>query len=172
MIKTISAILLLLCSLILSGCSTILKNAGDIANIVVANDQVMSGQVASVIKSASLITTEILIVDHAINQYVGFVDKWNSTIKYLDASEPLFAEFIVDYNKIVTQYRAVKEQVVAKHWEEYSAENRILLNGYHGRAERINNTVDDLIAASRRHQALLDAIYLGQVLAGITGRAL
>ncbi|WP_293006049.1 hypothetical protein [Nitrosomonas sp.] len=172
MFKTIPAILFTVLLLILTGCSTVLKNTSDLANIAVANDQVMSGQVAAVIKSAPLSATESLIVDHAINQYVGFVDKWKSSIIYLDAREPIFAEFVADYNKIVAQYRAIKERVVAGHWNEYTEESRALLNGYHDRAERINDSVDSLIAAGKRHQALLDAIWLGQVLAGITGKAL
>lgn len=167
MLKTMPAILFYVFLLILTGCSTVLKNTNDLANIAVANDQVMSGQVAAVIKSASLSDTESLIVDHAINQYVGSVDKWKSSITYLDAREPLFAEFIADYGKVVVQYRAIKEKVVAVHWGEYTEESRLLLNGYHDRAGRINDSVDDLIAAGRRHQALLDAIWLGQILAGL-----
>ncbi|PSJ15825.1 hypothetical protein C7H79_16880, partial [Nitrosomonas supralitoralis] len=164
MFKTISIKFFAVFLLILSGCSMVLKNTSDLANIAVANDQVMSGQVAAVIKSASLSDTENLIVDHAINQYVGFVDKWKPSITYLDAREPIFDEFVADYNKIVAQYRSVKEQVVAGHWGEYTEENRALLNEYHGRAERVNDSIDSLISAGKRHQALLDAIWLGQIL--------
>ncbi|PSJ15939.1 hypothetical protein, partial [Nitrosomonas supralitoralis] len=164
MLKTTPTILFSVFLLILSGCTTVLKNTSDLAKIAVANDQVMSGQVAAVIKSASLSDTERLIVDHAINQYVGFVNKWKSSITYLDAREPLFAEFIADYGRVVVQYLAIKEKVVAVHWGEYTEENRLLLSGYHDRAGRINDSVDDLIAAGKRHQALLDAIWLGQIL--------
>lgn len=172
MYKTISATLFIVCFMMLSGCTTVLKNTSDLANVAVANDQVMSGQVASVIKSAPLSATENLIVDHAINQYVGFVDKWKSSITYLDAREPIFAEFVSDYNKVVAQYRSVKEQVVARHWDEYSEENRALLNEYHARANRIDQSVNGLIDAGKRHQAFIDALYLGQVLAGIAGNLL
>ncbi|MER2511501.1 MAG: hypothetical protein ABTQ25_03610 [Nitrosomonas ureae] len=172
MFKTIPAILFTVLLLILTGCSTVLKNTSDLANIAVANDQVMSGQVAAVIKSAPLSATESLIVDHAINQYVGFVDKWKSSITYLDAREPLFAEFVTDYNKIVAQYRSVKERVVAEHWGEYTEESRALLNEYHARADRIDQSVNGLIDAGKRHQAFIDALYLGQVLAGIAGNLL
>ncbi|MBY0475399.1 MAG: hypothetical protein K2Q13_10130 [Nitrosomonas sp.] len=172
MFKTISIILFLVCFMILSGCSTVLKNTSDLANIAVANDQVMSGQVAETIKSVNLSSTESLIVDHAINQYSGFVDKWKSSINYLDSSEPLFTEFVADYRKIVAQYRAVKEQVVKPHWSEYTETNRALLNEYHGRVDRIDQSVNGLIDAGNRHQALLDALYLGQVLAGIAGNLL
>ncbi len=172
MYKTISAILFFVCFMMLIGYSTVLKNTSALANIAVANDQVMSGQVAAVIKSASLSDSENLIVDHAINQYVGFVDKWKSSITYLDAREPIFAEFVADYNKIVSQYLAVKEKVVEVHWSEYTEANRSLLNEYHARADRIDQSVNGLIDAGKRHQAFIDALYLGQVLAGIAGNVL
>lgn len=153
----------------LSGCETTLKNAADFTNAAIANDQIQSGQVGIVIKSAPLSDTERLMIDHALNEYIAFADRWKALIYDLDSTTPAFAVFAADYNKLVGQYRAV-EKIVAAHWEDYPEPNRRLLLDYQSRAERMNDSVDDLIAAGHRYQAMLDAITLAKILAGVALR--
>lgn len=150
----------------LLGCETVLRNTDDLANVAIANEQVMSGQVAAVIKSASLSDTEKMVVDHAINEYSSFVARWKDSISELDATTPTFSTFMVDYEVLITQYKEV-ERIVGKHWTEYPARNKVLLADYQSRAKKINNSIDGLLAAGQRYQVMLDALALGRILAGI-----
>jgi len=152
--------------ILLPGCKTVLNSADDLANITIANDQIQSGQVGVVIKSAPLTNTEKLIVDHALNEYVAFAERWKASIVNIDSTTPLFTTFTIEYAALVSQYKAV-ENIVAQHWHEYSLLNQQLLTDYQLRAKKVNNTVDGLIAAGARYQAILDAITLAKILAGI-----
>lgn len=153
-------------AVLLMGCETVLNNADDLTNIAIANDQIQSGQVGMVIKSAPLSDTEKLMVDHALNEYVAFADRWKASIINIDSTAPLFATFIVEYNALVAQYKSI-EAIVANHWQEYPVRNQYLLSDYQLRAKKINDSVDELIAAGARYQAMLDAITLAKILAGI-----
>jgi hypothetical protein len=153
----------------LSGCETTLKNAADFTNAAIANDQIQSGQVGIVIKSAPLSDTERLMIDHALNEYIAFADRWKALIYDLDSTTPAFAVFAADYNKLVAQYRGA-EKIVTAHWEDYPEPNRHLLLDYQSRAERMNDAIDNLIAAGHRYQAMLDAITLAKILAGVALR--
>lgn len=150
----------------LSGCKTVLNSADDLANIAIANDQIQSGQVSVVIKSAPLTDVEKLMVDHALNEYVAFAKRWKTSIVNINSTTPLFATFTIEYAALVSQYKSV-ENIVANHWSEYSLLNQQLLTDYQLRAKKVNNTVDSLIAAGARYQAILDAITLAKILAGI-----
>lgn len=159
-------IVFLFCFVLLVGCNTILKNTDDLANAAIANDQIQSGQVSVVIKSAPLTDIEKLMVDHALNEYVAFAERWKASIVNIDSTTPLFATFTIEYAALVSQYKSV-ENIVAQHWHEYSPLNQQLLTDYQLRAKKVNNTVNDLIAAGARYQAILDAITLAKILAGI-----
>lgn len=150
----------------LSGCETVLNNADDLTNIAIANDQIQSGQVSVVIKSAPLTDTEKLMVDHALNEYIAFAERWKASIINIDSTTPLFATFTIEYAALVSQYKTV-ENIVAQHWQEYLPLNQQLLTDYQLRAKKVNAAVDGLIAAGARYQAILDAITLAKILAGI-----
>lgn len=154
---------------VFSGCETALKNAADFTNAAIANDQIQSGQVGIVIKSAPLSDTERLMIDHALNEYMAFADRWKASLLDLDSTTPAFAVFAADYNKLVAQYRAA-EKIVTAHWEDYPEPSRHLLLDYQSRAKRMNDSIDGLIAAGHRYQAMLDAITLAQILAGVALR--
>lgn len=152
--------------ILLLGCKTVLNSADDLANITIANDQIQSGQVSVVIKSAPLTDVEKLMVDHALNEYIAFAERWKSSIVNIDSTTPLFAAFTIEYAALVSQYKAV-ENIVAQHWQEYSSLNQQLLTDYQLRAKKVNTAVDGLIAAGARYQAILDAITLAKILAGV-----
>lgn len=150
----------------LLGCETVLHNADDLANIAIANDQIQSGQVGIIIKSAPLSDAEKLMVDHALNEYVAFSERWKSSIIDIDSTAPLFASFMIEYDALVSQYKSV-EMVVSQNWQNYTDRNKYLLFDYQMRAKKINDSVDDLIAAGDRYQAIVNAITLAKILAGI-----
>lgn len=159
-------ILLLIFTLsILFGCTTIIKSKEDIQNIAVVHQQIMSGQAAIVIKSAPLNDTEILIVDHASNRYVAFVEKWKEEILKLKSTTPLFNDFLADYYELSEQYITV-QNVIIKNWGKYTLPNQIVLLEYQAKANKLNENVDDLITAKNIYEAGVVAVKLGKVLAG------
>ena len=159
-------IVILLVSLFLFGCESALKNVDNVTNAVIANDIVMSGQAAKVIKSVPLTDIEIAIVDHAFNAYGNFVDKWKDSVTSLDPSTETFAVFIIDFELVVLQYKSV-EKIVVNKWDSYSSLNKVLLADYQNRAKKVYNSVDDTVAAGRRHQAMLDGVTFIKILAGV-----
>lgn len=148
------------------GCSTVLNSTKDIAQIVIADDQIMSGQVTSTIKSGTLSSTDNMIVDHAINTYVNFANRWKKEVTTIDSTTPLFIDFISDYNDLVRQYRAI-ETIIAKNWESYPTRSQAALLDYQLRAKKVNASVDKLILAAKAREAVLDAIVFAKILAGI-----
>lgn len=165
--KLISTIVLTI--VLLSSCSTVLKSTEDLANIAIAHEQVASGQVANTIKSIDLNSTEVLIVDHAINHYIAFSDKWKQKVSILDSTSPIFTEFLSDYDNLVKQYKSV-EGIITANWARYPTRYQIILEDYNVRANKINQSIDKLIVASRRYQAITTAIELAAILAGSTLR--
>lgn len=154
---------------LLTSCETVLKNADDLTNIAIANDQIQSGQVGIVIKSAPLSDTERLMVDHAVNEYMAFARRWKTSMIDIDSTATIFPTFLTEYNDLVAQYRAV-ENVVSAHWSDYSSINQSRLLNYKARAEKINSSIDGLIDAGMRHQAIIDAITFAGILAGVALR--
>lgn len=159
-------IILIVCLAALLGCGTILKRTDDLANAVIANDLILSGQVAETVKKIELNDFENTAVSHATNSYANFVEKWKHSITDLDVASPVFNEFVRDYSDLVRQYKMV-ESVVEKHWLAYSHDDQIILQNYKHRAKKLDESVGNLIAAGRRHQALLDALAFGRILVGL-----
>lgn len=158
-------IILIVCFALL-GCEVILKRTDDLANAAIANDLILSGQVAGIVKKIELNDFETTAVSHAVNSYTAFVEKWKHSITDLDAASPIFNEFLMNYSDLVRQYKTV-EAVVEKHWTAYSASDQIVLQDYKHRAKKLDESVGNLIAAGRRHQALLDALAFGRILIGL-----
>ena len=151
---------------VLSGCETMFKGTDNIANAAIANDMVMSGQVATTVKGIQLTDSELLTVDHAINHYSAFVDRWQNQLTSLDSSTPTFQAFLADYGELVKQYKSV-ENVVTKNYEKYSERDRVILQDYQERARKLNDSVDGLVSAGQRYQALLDALAFGRIMVGL-----
>ncbi|MDC8446106.1 MAG: hypothetical protein LV471_09310 [Nitrosomonas sp.] len=148
------------------GCQTVLNQTNDLANAVIANEMVTTGQVAETIKRIELNETELLTVNHAINNYSLFVSRWRESIADLDSTAPIFSEFLADYSSLVNQYKAV-ESIVKKHFNVYSERDQVILQDYQRRALKMNDSVENLIAAGNRRQALLDAISFGRIMIGL-----
>lgn len=155
--------IVLLIVLSLTGCANVLK---DTLNLAIIDSQVSSGQVQNTIASIALSDTDKLTLTHAINKFMAFESKWKSSIKLLDPNMPQFSTFTADYTELVIQYKSV-EQIIEKNWDSYTNPNKLILLGYRERAVRANNSVDSMIAAGKRHQAILDAIIFAQIVAGI-----
>ncbi len=127
---------------LLSGCQTVLKNTDDLANIAIANEMIMTGQVAETIKRIELNETELLTVNHAINKYSSFVSRWKGSVADIDSTAPIFSEFMVDYSSLVGQYKAV-ETIVQKHLSVYSERDQVILMDYQRRARKMNDSVEE-----------------------------
>lgn len=159
-------IIILVVCFALIGCEAILKNTDELANAAIANDLIQSGQVAETVKRIELNDFETTAVSHAVNSYAAFVEKWKHSITDMDADSPVFNEFMLDYSDLVRQYKTI-EFVVEKHWQAYSASDQVILQDYKHRAKKLDESVGSLIAAGRRHQALMDALAFGRILIGL-----
>lgn len=148
------------------GCQTVLNQTDDLANAAIANEMVTTGQVAETIKRIELNETELLTVNHAINNYSSFVSRWKESITDLDSTAPIFSEFLADYSSLVNQYKAV-ESIVQKRFNVYSERDQVILQDYQRRAQKMNDSVENLIEAGNRYQALLDALSFGRIMIGL-----
>lgn len=148
-----------------TSCSTVLKSKDDIKNIIVVHDQIASGQASDIIKSATLSDVHVLMVDHASNRYMSFVEKWKQSALHLDSNTPEFAEFLADYTDLVKQYTIVKG-IINQNWDKYTLPNQIVLLEYQSKANKLNDSVDALISAKNIYEAGVVAVKLGKVLAG------
>lgn len=149
-----------------TGCQTTIRSIADLTNAATANDMITSGSVSGTINSVALGDAESFTVTHAINRYSVFIEKWKNSITDIDVTAQLFNDFLLDYAEIVKQYKAV-DGIVRSHWDDYDTINQQILLDYQRRAIEINESVDALIAAERRHRALLDAVQFVNVLIGI-----
>ncbi|MBL0011052.1 MAG: hypothetical protein IPP22_08755 [Nitrosomonas sp.] len=163
--KSIFALFMLILCLF-SGCQTVLNKSDDLTNIAIANEMIMTGQVTETIKRIELNETELLTVNHAINKYSSFVSRWKESITDLDSTAPIFSEFMVDYSGLVGQYKAV-ESIVQNHLNVYSERDQLILLEYQRRARKMNDSVESLISAGNRYQALLDALSFGRIMIGL-----
>ena len=159
-------ILVILLLIFATGCQTTIKSIADLTNAATANEMITSGGASGTINSVVLSDAESLTVTHAINRYSVFTEKWKNSITDIDVIGQLFNDFLLDYAEIVKQYQAV-DGIVRSHWDDYDTISQQILLDYQRRAIKINESVDALIAAERRHQALLDAVQFVNVLAGI-----
>lgn len=156
----------LLAILLFSGCSTVLKSTNDLSNIAIVDEQITSGQVIQTIKFAPLTSTELMILDHANNNYIAFADKWKKVITKLDSKTPLFAEFIGEYEELIKQYKAV-ESIITKNWDSYPTRYQVILLDYQIRAKKLNAITDKLITANEINEAIHTGIMLAKIAAGI-----
>lgn len=148
------------------GCTTTLNSVDDFANLTIANEQIVSGQVSNTINSIELSSTEKLVVTHAINHYIAFTSRWKSRLTQLDSTTPIFTQFLAEYSELVDQYNSV-ESIINKNWAEYPVRYQVLLLDYQLRAKKIDSSVMDLLAAGDRYRAVINAIELARILAGI-----
>lgn len=162
--KLITSILISL--ILLSGCSTVLKSTNDLSNIAIVDEQITSGQVLQTIKFAPLSSTELMVIDHANNNYIIFADKWKKVITKLDSKTPLFAEFMGEYEELVKQYKAV-ESIITKNWDNYPTRYQVILLDYQLRAKKLNAITDKLITANKVTEAIETGIMLAKIAAGI-----
>lgn len=159
-------LIIVIAALMFSGCSTVLKSSGDLANIAVVNDQITSGQVLQTIKFAPLSSTELMIVEHANNSYITFADKWKKVLTKLDSKTPLFVEFMGEYEELIKQYKAV-ELIITKNWDSYPTRYQVVLLDYQLRAKRLNAITDKLITANKVSEAIQAGVMLAKIAAGI-----
>lgn len=158
--------ILIIIFVLITGCSSLIKSSADIANVTSLAVQINSGQIKQAITSIELGSTELQIINHSNNQYIAFIDKWKHRATTLDSNSSDFEEFLLDYNKLVDSYKSV-ENIVNSNWSLYPEHTKALLTHYQIKANKANNTVDKMIIAGKTHQALLDALFLAKVLAGV-----
>jgi len=136
------------------------------ANAAYATHLIQSGQVEQVITSVELTDTEKLKITHAINAFNNFVVEYKSKVSNGDfgTSDPMFHGFIIDFELLTVQYKNVSE-IITLNYDKYSPEQKLILEDYQNLAISLNGSVDSLVAAGRRHQALIFGIKFAGILA-------
>ena len=129
---------------------------------VIATDYaIASGEADRNIKAAVLSDTERLTVDHAINKYTYFTERWQST-NIVENRE----EFLFEFRELKKQYYSV-DSIVRKHWTEYTAQQQTDLEAYREAAISLNTTVEKLARLDMWRAVGANALSFGAVLIGI-----
>ena len=139
---------------LLSGCAGL--------HPVIATDYaIASGEADRNIKAVELSDTERLTVDHAINQYNVFIERWK--VKNLVENRE---EFLYEFRELKKQYYAV-DAVVKKHWQDYDQGRQAKLEEYQEAAIALNSSVEKLARLDMWRAVGANALSFGSVLLGI-----
>ncbi|MBX9636155.1 MAG: hypothetical protein K2Q14_06980 [Gammaproteobacteria bacterium] len=138
-----------------------LTACAQIKNFVATDKDIESGQVLSVIKSVSLTDTEATVLNHALNAYTAFVEKWKHEDVIGDR-----VQFLAEFSALKEQYRAV-DNIVSNHWQEYDPERKKNLLRYQQAAKHFNDSAEKLASLEKWDGAIKNAVSLAKVLAGI-----
>jgi len=129
---------------------------------VIATDYaIASGEVDQTIKDAKLTDSERMIVDHAINRYNEFIERWKT--KSIVESR---AEFLAEFRDLKKQYYAV-DAIVKKHWAAYDKQQQAKLEEYQEAAITLNTSVEKLARLDMWRAVGVNALSFGTVLLGI-----
>lgn len=144
----------LLAVILLSGCQSF-------QGVVATDYAIASGEADKTIKSIPLTDIEKLIIDHAINSYMAFTERW----KDADLIERR-QEFLFEFRELKKQYYAV-DAIIKRHWMEYSPERQAALLEYQEAAIALNGTTEKLARLDMWRAVGVNAVSFGTVLLGI-----
>jgi len=150
---------------VLTACVTTSRMALETAYI----DAVMrTGTPVEQIESVDLSDVELQKVTHAVNVYNKFRGKWKSVLSDIPSNIHLLAggQLLTDYTELRYQFLLVK-QVVVINWDKYDEFTQWQLEEYLAHAESLHKSVTDLLAAEKKHEALVNMLKVGGMLAGV-----
>jgi hypothetical protein len=148
MIKIIAVILFL------SGCA-------GLSGVIATDYAIASGEADKTVKSVGLSSNEKLVIDHAINKYNYFIERWQS--KDLIENRQ---EFLAEFRDLKKQYYAV-DAIVKRHWQEYAPDKQALLIEYQEAAISLNASTEKLARLDMWRAVGVNALSFGTVLLGI-----
>ena len=138
-----------------------LTGCAGLSGVVSTDYAIASGEADQTVKSIPLNDTERLIIDHAINRYNEFIERWKSK----DLIENR-VEFLAEFRDLKKQYYAV-DAIVKRHWQEYTPEKQALLLEYQEAALALNGTTEKLARLDMWRAVGVNALSFGTVLLGI-----
>lgn len=141
----------------LPGCATVEKYTNAVTNAGIAYDAIDSGDVEASIRSIELSAEDAVKVDKAKAKYIAFIGKWKDSIGDFDGMAGRLLAFDADYRLLQNEY-SILQAVISANWWRYSPEQQDDLKTYQGRAEMLDESVQEFISAKRNHQALMDAL--------------
>jgi hypothetical protein len=139
---------------LLSGCA-------GLQPVIATDYAIASGEADKTIKEAKLTDSERMIIDHAINQYNDFIERWKT--KSIVENR---AEFLSEFRDLKKQYYAV-DAVVKKHWQDYDPDRQAKLEEYQEAAIALNSSVEKLARLDMWRAVGVNALSFGTVLLGI-----
>jgi len=135
LILVIKKSILALCMLVFA----LVGGCGTLTPIVEADYAVASGEARQVIGSVSLTSSEKQIINHAINRYMQFTEKWRNAD--IEANED---QFLDDFNELKAQYLAV-DKIVRKRWDKYSPDNQANIKQFQAAVHNFDAAVNRYI---------------------------
>lgn len=149
-----SKFILVLLGFVLSGCAGLMP--------VIATDYaIASGEADRTIKAAELKSNEKIVIDHAINKYNAFIERWKSRSLVENR-----AEFLAEFRDLKTQYYAV-DVIVKRHWMDYSPQQQAKLEEYQEAAMALNTSIEKLARLDMWRAVGVNAMSFGAVLLSI-----
>ena len=138
-----------------------LTGCAGLSGVVATDYAIASGEADKTVKSIPLTDTEKLTIDHAINRYNEFIERWKT--KNLVESRD---QFLYEFRDLKKQYYAV-DAIVKRHWQEYTPEKQTLLLEYQEAAIALNSTTEKLARLDMWRAVGVNALSFGTVLLGI-----
>ena len=156
---------------VLVGCQSLLDTGKAASNAAIVDKVISSGDAEKAVNTVQLNDFEKMILVHALNKYNEFVSKYKPGKNMLDTNSPDFDVFKTDYFILKNEYILVQD-IVQKHWPEYSQTTQIVLKNYEDRAIALDESVMKLIDMGEKHKSLLDAFEFAKILGGIAAKAI
>lgn len=153
--KKLILVLILIFSLV--GCETF----NGLKSIKESAMQVADGNVIYKIKSVSLTSSEITILDHSFNNLNDFITKWSKIDKITDLED-----FLNDYAKAKLSYLAV-HKVIESNFDKYALEIQVELKKYKQDAIHIDDIVYKMILAKDMYKTGKEAVKLAKIVIGM-----
>jgi hypothetical protein len=139
---------------LLSGCA-------GLQPVIATDYAIASGEADRNIKSAGLSSNEKMVINHAINKYNAFIDRWQSN-NIVENRE----EFLAEFRDLKKQYYSV-DAIVKKHWQDYDQQRQAKLEEYQEAAIALNTTVEKLARLDMWRAVGANALSFGAILLGI-----
>ncbi len=146
--------LAIIASLIMSACSSSLKtveHADKTFTAAIVND------VRGVVKNDVMTAIEIEAVDLAFDKLNSFYKKWVNPVASQMMSDADMLKFNSEFAAVVINYHIV-DKLVARDYEKYSLQDRIILLDARSRAALIMNDINDINSDYRKAQRAAKAL--------------
>ena len=148
-------------TLIIAAAILALSGCAGLKPVIATDYAIASGEADRTIKAADLKSNEKIVIDHAVNQYNAFIERWKT--KSLVENR---AEFLEEFRDLKKQYYAV-DVIVKRHWADYDKQQQSKLEEYQEAAAALNTSIEKLARLDMWRTVGVNALSFGAVLLSI-----